>query len=331
MVQYALKHSKSEAARLFGTTRDTVRKWVERYLKEGTKGLMDRPKRPKTSPNKIPDELEQKILSLRDKFPSMGPERLKMQFSLPCSTGAIYRVLKQNSRIKPRRKKYQRKRDLRHIKALYRPFEKIQIDVKELDDIVELYPALRRYNLPVYEYTARCVKSGASFICFGFEKSLTNSTSFARYVLSHLKGMGIEVRVVQTDNGGEFTGSWQSREESVFTKLVEGGFGIIHRRIPPSCRTWNSDVEAYHRLIEEEFYRVEVFDSLRDFLCKAYTYNLYFNYLRKNGYKGGRTPWEIVVECMGGVDKRLLSLPPVILDYHPPWKTEDLVPEMDKR
>ncbi len=101
---------------------------------------------------------------------------------------------------------------------------------------------------------------------------------------------------------------------------------MIHRRIPPGAKTWNSLVEAFHRLIEEELYRVEGFGSLGDFLRKAYTYNLYFNYLRKNSYKGG-TPWEIVVECFGEVDKKLLSLPPVILDNHPPWKTEDLVGE----
>ena len=94
-------------------------------------------------------------------------------------------------------------------------------------------------------------------------------------MLGHLRDMDIDVRVVQTDNGGEFIGGWQSRWQSVFTRVVEEGFG-----------------------------------SLGDFLCKAYTYNLCFNYLRKNSYKGSRTPWEIVVECLGEVDKKLLSLPP---------------------
>ena len=54
MVQYALRHSKSEASRVFGTTRDTVRKWVERYLREGPIGLLDISRRPKNSPRKIP-------------------------------------------------------------------------------------------------------------------------------------------------------------------------------------------------------------------------------------------------------------------------------------
>lgn len=55
-------------------------------------------------------------------------------------------------------------------------------------------------------------------------------------------------------------------------------------------RTYNSDVEAQHRLIEEEFYKIEPINSDNEFLQKAYTYNLYFNYLRKNSYKWGENP-----------------------------------------
>lgn len=47
MVQYAFSHSKSEAARVFNTTRDTVKKWVERYTIHGTKGLINDCRAPK--------------------------------------------------------------------------------------------------------------------------------------------------------------------------------------------------------------------------------------------------------------------------------------------
>jgi len=50
MVQYSFTHSISETARVFATTRDTVRKWVKRYSTYGTKGLMDQSKAPKTIP-----------------------------------------------------------------------------------------------------------------------------------------------------------------------------------------------------------------------------------------------------------------------------------------
>ena len=53
----------------------------------------------------------------------------------------VFWIYPEDQRTLPGR--YQQRRDLRHIKAFYRPFEKIQIDVKELRDMVELYPALR--------------------------------------------------------------------------------------------------------------------------------------------------------------------------------------------
>jgi hypothetical protein len=284
---------------------------------QGSDGLIQGAR---TCPHRISKALENKILSLRDRFPTMGRDRLKLQFNLPCSTAAINRVLKQNQRLKPRKKKYKRARDLRELKARYRPLEKLQIDVKELKDIPELYPALVKYRLPRYQYTARCIRTGACFISYAFEQNLTNSTTFARYVLGHLKAMGITPRLIQTDNGSEFTGNWQSRKPSAFTRLLTDTFALVHRRIPPGAKTYNSDVEAYHRLIEDEFYRIEPIDSAKDFISKAYTYNLYFNYLRKNSYKGGRTPWEITDENLGTKSKTLLSLPPIILDHHQPWK-----------
>lgn len=45
----------------------TGHKWINRYLKEGPAGLEDRSRRPHTSPNRTPPEIEQKVLALRDK------------------------------------------------------------------------------------------------------------------------------------------------------------------------------------------------------------------------------------------------------------------------
>jgi len=49
----------------------------------------------------------------------------------------------------------------------------------------------------------------------------------------------------------------------------------------------------------------------------------------KNSYKGG-SPWKIITGCLGKVKRSLLSLPPIILDHLPTWKTEYLVYKADK-
>ena len=63
-----------------------------------------------------------------------------------------------------KRKKYQRSRDLREIKRQLKAFQNVQVDIKYLDDIPEFYQAYTTYNLPRYQITARCVRTGA--LCY---------------------------------------------------------------------------------------------------------------------------------------------------------------------
>jgi transposase len=50
MAELAEQRDISEAARVYGTTRKTVRKWVRRFKGEGLEGLKDRKKTPKSIP-----------------------------------------------------------------------------------------------------------------------------------------------------------------------------------------------------------------------------------------------------------------------------------------
>ncbi len=105
-----------------------------------------------------------------------------------------------------KRKKYQRKRDLREVKKMLKPFEKIQVDIKYLDDIPEFYTAYRVFRLPKYQITARCVRTGALFYAYAMEKTSTNTTMFLLRLGEHLKAHGVELNtvIIQTDNGTEF-------------------------------------------------------------------------------------------------------------------------------
>jgi hypothetical protein len=61
-------------------------------------------------------------------------------------------------------------------------------------------------------------------------------------------------------------------------------------------------VETAHRLIEDEFYKVERFTSRADFLWKAGAYNLWFNVARRNRGKEHKTPLELIREKEPGVE-----------------------------
>jgi hypothetical protein len=52
------------------------------------------------------------------------------------------------------------------------------------------------------------------------------------------------------------------------------------------------DVEAFHRIVEDELYEIESYDNRIEFLGKVYAYQLYFNYIRKNRYRDNKSPVE---------------------------------------
>jgi transposase len=340
MVLYAIEFNISAAARVFGTTRDTVRYWKRQYERYGTKGLENKSRAPHRIPHKTPQHIEDQILLHRDKLPSWGPVRIKEDFNIPVSTGAIYRILKQNGKIKPFRKKHKRQKDLRLIKMQMNSFQKIQVDVKDLSDIPKYYRFMRLYRLPRYQFTARDVKSGMLYIAYARKHDCINAANFLTLLAEHLKNHNIDFNqvTIQTDNGPEFVGSWKTKQRVLFTYLAEKVFRMKHDRIPPGRCTFNSDVETSHLRIERDFYDTEEIQSSDSLSIKAFTYLLYFNLIRRNKAKFNKTSYEIVKGDFPDVKTTVCAFNPVVLDdfglYYSKYipsqgcgKSVDLVPE----
>src|SRR5690606_24897151 len=119
---------------------------------------------------------------------------------------------------------------------------------------------------------------------------------------------------VQTDRGAEFSGGQRKKHSRGFVQAVREQAGAQHTFTPPRWPNANADVEALHRLIEEEFFDLERFSGLADFLRKVTLYQHYFNFGRPNSYKADRTPWEIVQRDYPEGRPELLALPPVLLE-----------------
>ena len=318
IVRYALEHNVSAAASEFATTRKTVRKWRDRYLKDGITGLAEQSKAPKNCPHKLSKKLENKIIKIRKNQKYLGPFRIIEEHNIKASYGAVARVLKDAGLTRQRKKKYKVQRDLREVKKKMSPFDKIQIDLKELKDIPQYYPFLVK-GFPKYQFSARDVRTGITFLSYGYEKSASNVGIFLFYLLSHLKNNNVDLSklVLQSDNGSEFIGSSKAIHAKTAYQNIAGKFNVTTALIPPGSPTFNSDVEAMHRLIEDEFYDVELYSDKADFLNKAFTYILYFNYLRKFRYKFGKSPFEILTEYEMFKNNNafaILTFFPIILD-----------------
>lgn len=317
MVQYALQNGISEAAREYKTTRKTVRKWVQRFKQEGLEGLKDRKKAPKHIPHKLKPEDEDQIIEFRQKHPSWGSRRLIDRYHVKGSHGSVNRVIKQNGLIKPKKKRWRKRKDLSELKKKMNLFENNQVDTKDLSDICQYWPYMKRLGLPRYEYTLRELSLGATFYAYANENNSTYASLFAYYVIEHLKSYGINTSSItwQTDNGSEFIGNVRKKINrlSAFQEELKANH-IEHGRIPPRCSYLQGDVETFHRIIEDELFEVESYTNPIEFLGKSYAYQLYFNYLRKNRYRENKSPVQILKQRFPQVDPGILNLPPIRLE-----------------
>jgi len=342
MISCAKEHGVSEATRRYQTTRKTVSKWLYRHKTSGLDGLKDQKRTPKTIPHKMNKETEAKIIEARQKLHTFGARPLKDRLGITYSHTAIHRVLKQNGLCGKRKRRHRKRKDLSELKKAYAFFEKSQIDTKDLSDILNYWPLMRRMGLPRYEYALRELSTGASFFAYADENTTTNASKFADYVACHLKRHGIKTAQIQwqSDNGSEYIGNVNKKtnRKSAFEKALIH-HKINHGRIPPRCSWLQGDVETFNNIVEREFFDIESFGNKEEFLGKAYSYQLYFNHDRKNRYRENKSPLDILRERFPDVDEDVLNLPPIHLDswneslvaegkesgYHVPWPAHDTI------
>jgi transposase InsO family protein len=118
-----------QASRAAGVSRQTAHKWVQRFLREGETGLLDRSSRPRRSPRKLPASREELVVHLRRQH-RLTAQALAELTGIPRST--LGRVL--------RRHRLSRARDLEPKPPVIRyerqaPGELIHLDIKKLGRI----------------------------------------------------------------------------------------------------------------------------------------------------------------------------------------------------
>ena len=312
LVKYALEHGIRPAQREFNCSINTVRLWVSRKDDPELIRFKDRSKRPKTINNQTAPHIEKLVLDCHEKE-RMGGRNLKHQYNLPVSEITAYRILKRNNKVNKRKKKHIKSQDLRKLKALQKMFAVVQVDAKILSDICNFYPYYSRYQLPLWQFTFTCEKSGATFYAYCRGETSIAACTFIVYVLEHLKKYGIKVKRIKTDKGS-FAVARRSLNHTAFQKLVKDIYKIEHKQIVH--KNQNADVERFHGLIEQYFYSICHIQSKLDFYTQARDKQIWFNYIRKNSGKNWQTPLEILKKDYPNIDPQVLALAPMDLDKH---------------
>ena len=100
----------SELCRVFGVTRDTGYRWIQRFRAGGHRvdAVAERSRRPKSNPTATAEEVQDVIVQARKVYPKWGPRKLRVilcercpQLPIP-STSAIAGILKRRGMTRPR-------------------------------------------------------------------------------------------------------------------------------------------------------------------------------------------------------------------------------------
>jgi transposase InsO family protein len=220
--------SVTAVAAQLGVSRQSLHKWLGRYRADGLAGLMDRPRRPLSSPWQSPPEVEAAVCEMRREHPRWGPRRLAHELGrsgmepVP-SRMTVYRILVRHGLVDPRRRGRRREDYKRWERDA--PMALWQLDIVGgvfLADGTEV-----KVVTGVDDHSRFCVISQACVRATGRAVCLAFARALERY--------GVPEEVL-TDNGKQFTARFGRGGEVLFDRICRDN-GIVHRLTQPATPT----------------------------------------------------------------------------------------------
>jgi transposase InsO family protein len=234
-----------EVAARYGTSRQSLHVWRQRFQQEGMSGLADRSRRPRTSPNRVAADVEALTCDLRRQHPRWGARRISHELGRrgvePAPARAtVHRILVRNGLVDPQEQ--QRKRTYKRWQRA-EPMHLWQMDIVGGVPLADgrsckLVTGIDDHSWFVVVATVVAVPSGRA-ICAAF------TAAMRRY--------GVPSEVL-TDNGGQFTGRFIKPQpvEVLFERICREN-GIKQRLTKPGSPTTTGKIERLHRTLREEF------------------------------------------------------------------------------
>lgn len=254
VMEYQRKHQNvTETSNRYHLSRKTVHKWIKRW--DGTKeSLQDRSRAPH---HKRPGHTEKDIQLIRRLAKKHhwtdiivayqeAVEGYQYKYTYQCFKRKVRELFDQKAKKKKSRKNkpYQR--------AEY-PGQKVQVDVKFVPS--ECVTDHKKY----YVYVAVDECSRWTYRQMYDEHSTYSSAEFLKELVN---AAPFQIRMIQTDNGSEFTKACLDTDDGNKTsfELLLQEYGILYHRIRPATPRHNGKVERQNRIDQDRFY-----DHLRMF------------------------------------------------------------------
>jgi transposase InsO family protein len=235
----------TELCDLYGISRKTAYKWIERYLRQGPAGLEERTRRPQSSPNCTPDEVTQALLEARRRHPSWGGKKLLTlvhmrhpKWDLP-HRSTVCDILKRHGMVP-------KQRNRRHIGHPGKPSSLILApnDLWSADFKGQFKTGNGRYCYPL------TVTDNFSRYLLGCQGLNSTAVEEAKPVFIRLfREFGLPKRI-RTDNGVPFATNTLARLSKLSAWWVR--LGVMPELIEPGKPQQNGRHERMHRTLKDE-------------------------------------------------------------------------------
>src|SRR5690606_9010831 len=235
--------SVSETAARIGVSRQSLHAWLRRYRESGLSGLVDRSRRPKSSPSQLSAEVEAVVCELRREHQRWGPVRLvheaeRLGVDPAPSRMAVYRALVRHGLVNPRQRRKRREDYLRWERQA--PMQLWQMDI--VGGVFLADGTEAKIITGVDDHSRYCViaqvvaRPTGRAVCLAFAAAL--------------RTFGVPDEVL-TDNGKQFTDRFGKGGEVLFDRICRDN-GITHRLTQPRSPTTTGKVERFHQSLRRE-------------------------------------------------------------------------------
>ena len=257
----------SELCRRFGISRKTGYKWRRRYREKGVTGLADRSRRPKHSPRRSLQAIEEKVLAVRDEY-GWGARKIKTCLERagegPLAKSTVHEILSRHERVS---------HSPENTVGAYRRFEKErpnQLWQMDFKGHFSLGNRERCHPLTVLDDHSRyslCLEACPNEQTATVQQRLT--AAFRRY--------GLPERMLM-DNGPPWGNAFEHPFTPLTVWLLRLGILVSHGR-PYHPQTQGKE-ERFHRSLKVEVLAQRVFPDFRHMQHRFDEWRHCYNHVR---------------------------------------------------
>jgi transposase InsO family protein len=268
----------SSICKRYGVSRKTYYKWDNRYNQKGIEGLSDNSRRPHNiNYKKVTSEIQETILDLR-LSKRLGCNRIKFRLrrivGISLSTRTIYKTLKRHGlnilKCKAKIRNYKRF-------AMKNPNDMVQMDI--LGPFYLSNSSERNYFISCLDDCSRKVASKWS--------ERKRSVDVLDVLEDWIMINGKPEKVLH-DNGKQFI-------SNIFRRFLIHN-RIKDKRIPNCYPQLQGKIEAYNRIVKNEFLAVEDIPNIDDGKLRYDIFVKAYNESREHGGINGLTPSEMFLQ-----------------------------------